>query len=125
MPNKWSIATVRDKLEALRQACMDLPVVDVSDLQEFKGDECKLGEDKDEPFRWAKIQAGRRVESPWEHGYIYFQPPHHMIVFAVNVAPGCEPMNLGIRAFPPFVFPKAGSRVRWEGTQARVVLGRD
>jgi len=106
VPNKWSIATTRKKLEALRQASMDLPVVGVSELQEFKGDECKLSEAKDEPFRWAKTQAGRRVESPWEHGYIYFQPPHHMIVFSVNVAPGCEPMNIGIRAFPPFVFQK-------------------
>ncbi len=103
VPNKWSIATVRDKLEALRQACMDLPVVEVSELHEFKGDECK---DQDGPFRWAKTQARRQVESPWEHGYIYFQPPHHMIVFGVNLAPGCEPMNIGIRAFPPFVFRK-------------------
>ena len=55
MPNKWSIQTVRDKLEAVRQACMDLPVVDVSDLQKFNGDECRAGEDKGEPFRWAKI----------------------------------------------------------------------
>ncbi len=106
VPNKWSIQTVREKLEALRQACTDLPVVGVSELRELKGDECKRGGDKDGPFRWAKTQAGRRVESPWEHGYIYFQRPHHMIVFSVNVAPGCEPMNLGIRAFPPFVFRK-------------------
>jgi hypothetical protein len=69
VPNKWSIATVREKLKALRQACTDLPVVGVSELREFKGDECKLGKDKDEPFRWAKTQAGRRGESPWEHGY--------------------------------------------------------
>ena len=34
VPNKWSIGTVREKLEALRQACMDLPVDDVSELQE-------------------------------------------------------------------------------------------
>ena len=30
VPKKWSIGTVREKLEALRQACMDLPVADVS-----------------------------------------------------------------------------------------------
>ncbi len=106
VPNKWSIKTVRSKLEALRQACMDLPVVSVSELQEFKGDECKLGENRDEPFHWAKTQAGRQVESPWEFGYIYFQPPHHAIIFTVDPAPGCEPMNIGIRAFPPYVFRK-------------------
>ncbi len=104
VPNKWSIATVREKLDALRQACMDLPVVGVSELQEFKGDDCKGS--KDDSFGWAKTQSARQVESPWEHGYIHFQQPHHMIVFAVEVAPGCEPMNIGIRAFPPYVFQK-------------------
>lgn len=104
--NRWSIATVREKLEALRQACMDLPVAEVSELQEYKGEECHLSEDKDEPFRWAKTQATRRLHSPWELGGFFFQPPHHMIAFTVNVAPGCEPMNIGICAFPPFVFPK-------------------
>ncbi len=51
VPNKWSIQTVREKLEAVRQACLDLPVVDVSSLQEFTGDECRAGEDKAAPFR--------------------------------------------------------------------------
>jgi len=77
VPNKWSIQTVRDKLEALRQTCMDLPVVDVSNLQEFTGDECRAGEDKADPFRWAKIQAGRRLDSPWQPGISHYQPPHH------------------------------------------------
>jgi hypothetical protein len=29
----------------LRQSCMDLPVEEVSELQEFKGKECEPGED--------------------------------------------------------------------------------
>ena len=66
VPNKWSIATVREKLESLRQACMDLPVVGVSDLQEFKGEECQLAEDTGEPFRWAKTQSARHIKSPWD-----------------------------------------------------------
>ncbi len=106
VPNKWSIQTVREKLEAVRQACLDLPVVDVSSLQEFTGDECRAGEDKADPFRWAKIQAGRRLDSPWQPGISHYQPPHHMLVFEVILAPACEPMNVGICAFPPFVVPK-------------------
>ncbi|MGA2259687.1 MAG: hypothetical protein ABSG53_33845, partial [Thermoguttaceae bacterium] len=106
MPNKWSIETVREKLESVRQACMDLPVIDVSDLQEFVGDECRAGEDKAAPFRWAKIQAGRTLDSPWQPGISHYQPPHHMLVFEVTLAPACEPMNLGICDFPPFVIPK-------------------
>jgi len=104
VPNKWSIETVREMLEALRQACLDMPVVEVSELREFKGDECK--ESKDDPFRWAKSQAQRILVSPWDASSIYFQSPHHAIMFSVKVAPGCEPMNLGICAFPSFVCPK-------------------
>ena len=62
VPNKWSIQTVQEKLEALRQACLDLLVAQVSNLQEFTGDECEPGEDKADPFRWAKIQSGRRLD---------------------------------------------------------------
>ena len=105
VPNKWSIQTVREKLEALRQACLDMPVVEVSELQEFKGDECDLADDKSEPFRWAKTQAAT-TRIALEPSAFYFQPPHHAILFTVMVAPACEPMNLGIRAFPPFVCPK-------------------
>jgi hypothetical protein len=68
VPNKWSIHTVREKLEAVRQCCLDLPVVNVSDLQVFTGDECRAGEDKSDPFRWAKIQSGRSLDSPWQPG---------------------------------------------------------
>ncbi len=106
VPNNWSIETVREKLESVRQACMDLPVIEVSDLQEFTGAECRAGEDKAALFRWAKIQAGRTLDSPWQPGISHYQPPHHLLVFEVLLAPACEPMNLGICDFPPFVIPK-------------------
>jgi hypothetical protein len=82
---------------------MDLPVVHVSQLQEFKGDECQLGENKGVPFRWAETQAGRQLESRWDLSNYHFQPPHHMFVVAVDPAAGCEPMNLGICAFLAFI----------------------
>ena len=82
-------------------------MLNVSNLQEFKGDECLAGKDKSDPFRWAKIQATRFLDSPWQPGVSHNQPPHYLLVFEVILAPGCcEPMNLGICDFPPFVVPK-------------------
>ena len=72
VPNKWSIQTVREKLEALRQACMDLPVVEVSELQEFKGEECQrarrersvpLGEDAGSPATRIPLGTGHLLLS--------------------------------------------------------------
>lgn len=102
----WSPKTVRAKLEALRQFCMDLPVEEVSDLREFKGKECEPGEDKDDPCRWAKIQAARSPESPWQPGTHFRQQPSRMLVFSVWPARGCEEMNVGICSFRQFVCPK-------------------
>ena len=106
VPKRWSNETIRAKLEALRQFCMDLPVEEVSDMQEFQGKACEPGKDQDEPFRWAKIQSSRHLESPWHPGSSYRQYPNQMMVFSVDVAPGCEPMNIGVCTFPQFVCPK-------------------
>ena len=92
---------------------MDLPVIEFSDLQEFRSDECRAGEDKGSPFRWAKIQAGRTLDSPWQPGIAHYQPPHHMLVFEVLLAPACEPMNVGICDFPPFLIPKRQPGADW------------
>ncbi len=50
-------------------------------------------------------QAGRTLDSPWQPGTAHYQPPHHLLVFEVLLAPACEPMNLGICDFPPFAIP--------------------
>jgi hypothetical protein len=102
----WSPKTIRAKLEALRQFCLDLPVEEVSELREFKGKECEPGEDKDDPYRWAKIQASRSVESPWQPGTSWRQQPSRMLVFSVWPAQGCEEMNVGVCSFRQFICPK-------------------
>ncbi|MGA2620190.1 MAG: hypothetical protein ABSF26_21435 [Thermoguttaceae bacterium] len=102
----WSPKTIRAKLEALRQCCLDLPVEQVSELQEFKGKDCEPGEEKDDPFRWAKIQAARSPESPWQPGTSFRQQPSRMLVFSVWPAQGCEEMNIGVSSFHRFVCPK-------------------
>ena len=102
----WSSKTIRAKLESLRQFCLDLPVEEVSELRRFKGKDCEPGEDKDDPFRWAKIQAARSPESPWQPGTHFRQPPSHMLVFSVWPVQGCEKMNIGVCSFRQFVCPK-------------------
>ena len=102
----WSPKTIWAKLESLRQFCLDLPVEEVSDLREFKGKECEPGDDEDDPCRWAKIQASRSPESPWQPGTHFRQQPSHMLTFSVWPAQGCEEMNIGICSFRQFVCPK-------------------
>jgi hypothetical protein len=105
-PNNWSPKTVRGKLESLRQFCMDLPVEEVSELREFRGKKCEPGDKETDPFRWAKIQASRSPESPWQPGTSFRQQPSHMLVFSVWPAQGCEEMNIGVCSFRQFVCPK-------------------
>ncbi len=75
----WTRRQVRQKLEDTRCFALSLPVVSVSEVVEFRGKDCdyqngqRENETPDEantrdPFRWAKIQAGRYVESPWRPG---------------------------------------------------------
>jgi hypothetical protein len=75
VPKDWSKKTVRGRLESLRQFCLDLPVETVSELREFKGKECEPGDKETDPFRWAKIQASRSPESPWQPGTSFRQHP--------------------------------------------------
>ena len=102
----WSKKTIRAKLESLRQFCMDLPVETVSELMEFNDKDCEPGEDKTDPFQWAKIQSSRGLESPWQPGTHFHQYPSHMLAFSVWPARGCEEMNIGVCSFPEFVCPK-------------------
>jgi hypothetical protein len=102
---KWPWKTVREKLEQLRQFARDLPVLEVSELREFRGKEClfdprKPVETADEAmWRWAKIQGARSCETPYEPGTSWTQSPKCMLAFSIDVAPGCEPMNIGTADF--------------------------
>ena len=81
-------------------------MTEVSELPEYKGEGPPgRGYRRAVPLD-ENAQAARRLHSPWDLGGFYFQPPHHMIAFQVDVVPNCEPMNIGVCAFPPFVFPK-------------------
>jgi hypothetical protein len=86
----WTRRQIRQKLEDTRRFALSLPVVSVSEVVEFRGKDCdyqaneREGETPDEaeardPYRWAKIQAGRYVESPWRPGESQQQAPSHMM----------------------------------------------
>jgi len=90
-------------------------VISVGDIGEFHGRDCdfEAGQrqvetatdaDARDPFRWAKIQASRYVESPWRPGESRRQSPSHMMCLSVYPAEGSEEMNVGWCSFPRFVW---------------------
>jgi hypothetical protein len=121
----WTRRQIRQKLEETRRFALSLPVVSVSEVAEFRGNECDVrnsereGETADEaadrdPFRWAKIQAGRYVESPWRPGESRKQAPTHMMLLTIDPAEGSEPMNVGCCTYPRFVWkPERNHLPRW------------
>jgi hypothetical protein len=122
---RWTRRQIRQKLEDARRFALTLPIVSVSEVVEFRGKDCDFrhgqreGETADEaeardPFRWAKIQAGRYVESPWRPGESRQQAPTHMLCLAIHPAEGCEPMNVGWCSFPRYVWkPEADHTPGW------------
>ena len=102
----WSRRQIRDKLEDTRRFSLTLPVVSVRQLVEFRGKDCEFEQDStsEAPFRWAKIQAGRYVESPWRPGQSRHQAPAHMLCLSIYPAEGCEEMNVGWCSYPRFVW---------------------
>ena len=111
----WTRRQIRQKLEDTRRFALSLPVVSVSEVVEFRGKDCdyQTGQQESEtpdeaeardPFRWAKIQAGRYVESPWRPGESRHQAPSHMLCLSIYPAEGSEEMNVGWCSFPRFVW---------------------
>ena len=110
VPADWNRATVRAKLEEARQFASTLPVLSVSELAEFQGDEANFqkvrdaGKENEDDFFWAKIQAQRSLLNPWCPGSHGSQPPSNMIVFTVLPAAGSEQMNIGLCRYPRHVW---------------------
>ena len=102
----WSRRQIRDKLEDTRRFAQTLPVISVGEVAEFRGKDCEFEQDpaSEDPFRWAKIQAGRYVDSPWRPGQSRHQAPAHMLCLSIYPAEGCEQMNVGWCSFPRFVW---------------------
>ncbi len=111
----WTRRQIRQKLEDTRRFAISLPIISVSEVVEFRGKDCdyqtgqRESETPDEadardPFRWAKVQAGRYIESPWRPGESRQQAPSHMMCLSIYPAEGSEEMNVGWCSFPRYVW---------------------
>jgi len=104
----WTRRQIRQKLEDTRRFALSLSIVSVSEVTEFRGEDCQFDQapasNENDPFRWAKIQATRDVESPWRPGESRRQAPSHMMCLSIYPAEGSEEMNVGWCSFPRFVW---------------------
>src|SRR4051812_2590025 len=85
---------VRELVEVLRLFARGLPFAEVSDVVEFRGRDADFERgDRDDPYRWLKIQAQQWVEEGPDH---YQIRPTHVVAFAASPGEGCEDANLGL-----------------------------
>ena len=115
LPAKTLLPEVKQRLGALRQACLDLPFQEVSEMLEFKGEtECNFDlRDREDPVRWFLCQADTTVHfkydrtgkpvavENWADGsYGRSVLPEHVIGFSTYPGSGCEECNVGLSRFP-------------------------
>lgn len=114
LPVKATLPEVRQRLGALRQACLDLPMQEVGELLEFKGEECSFEKrDREDPVRWFLCQADSHIYyqiaqngkplavQQLENGcYSRTVLPEHIVGFSTYPGDGCEECNVGLSRFP-------------------------
>jgi hypothetical protein len=115
LPAKTTVREVRQKLGALRQACLDIPFQEVSEMLEFKGEtECNFDlRDREDPLRWFLCQADTTINfkydrtgkpvpvQGWADGsYGRSVLPEHIVGFSTYPGNGCEQANVGLSRFP-------------------------
>lgn len=89
----------RQAVEQLRQAALDLPFKEVTEVIELKGEACDDNQrDREDPLRWLLIQAGGSVRLD-EHSSIQVSPTH-LIAFSTWPGEGCEEANFGLCRYP-------------------------
>lgn len=117
LPAKTTLPEVRQKVGALRQACLDLPMQEVGELMEFKGEQCNFDRlPRDHEHRWFLCQADTTVlfrynrggkpvpVDDWENGtYGRSVLPNHIVGFSTWPGEGCEQANIGLSRFPKTV----------------------
>jgi hypothetical protein len=92
----------RHLVEQLRQAALDLPFAEVSEIVELSGADCDLKTaPQDDTIRWLLTQA-RHMISVGEQGYC-FVTPAHIIAFSAWPGEDCEVANFGLAAYPNMV----------------------
>jgi hypothetical protein len=114
LPAKTTVPEIRQKLGTFRQACLDLPFQEVSEMLEFKGDECNPDRlERGHPLRWFLCQADSHVyfqiasngkpmavQQLQDGCYSRTVLPTHVIGFSTYPGNGCEQANVGLSRFP-------------------------
>ena len=113
-----SFEMAKTLLEQLRQRALDLPFQEVSELSVREGDECDFQKlDKDDPARWAMIQAQEYVDytrkvtaddaRQWPYPHIgdtqncsIGVTPEKVIYFSTWPGYGSEEANFGLSLLP-------------------------
>jgi hypothetical protein len=131
LPAKTLLPQVKQRLGALRQACLDIPFAEVGELMEFMGEtECNFDlRDREDPVRWFLCQADTivhfkydRAGKPvpvqnWADGsYGRSVLPEHVVGFSTYPGSGCEECNVGLSQFPRTV----SIRNRWSQKDHRI-----
>lgn len=100
---------VRQKLEALRQTCMDMAFEEVGEIVSLKGKEADfINRADDDPLRWFLIQAQEDVplvpaeqDDPWDIPRVSIGvAPKQIIGFSACPGRGCEEMNIFMACYP-------------------------
>jgi len=115
LPAKTSVADVRQKLGALRQACLDLPFQEVGEMLDLQGEkECNFEKrDREHPLRWFLCQADGQISFKYDRtgkpvpvkigedgSYGRSILPERVIGFSTYPGNGCEEANVGLSRFP-------------------------
>jgi hypothetical protein len=117
LPAKTTVPEVRQKLRTLRQACLDLPFQEVSEMLEFRGEECNPDRlERGHPHRWFLGQADSHicfqiassgkplaVQQLQDGCYSRTVLPTHVIGFSCYPGNGSEEANIGLSRFPKTV----------------------
>ena len=100
----------------LHQAAHDLPFKELGAIVDVSGDACDYDKrDKDDPLRWALIQAGGSVRVKGSHrlgdSYVSIVPTR-VICFSAWPGDGCEESNYGLCQYPAEIFSPHYGRLK-------------
>lgn len=98
-----SLEAVTDSLRAWREACLDLPFDEVTDIVHFTEAEIvQRLENRADPFRWFLVQASAYVainrDTPDE--FAGSVDPIEVVGFTAFAGDECEPMNCFLARYP-------------------------
>lgn len=103
LPEPVSRETVVERLNAWRDACLDLPFESVTELVSFDREAIeRVLDDKEDPARWFVVQAGAYCagdpNDPESSGTLV--DPLEIVGFTAHLGETCEPMNCLLARYP-------------------------